>query len=286
MITGDGVPGPHGDNGVRRPHGRRGSSRLKKLVITLVVLVALLVAADFGVAAAAEYQVAQKMRTQLKLTDDPSVRINGFPFITQALAGDYEDVQISASGVPVRDQLRDLEIQAHLHHVRIGLSDLLGGNTRNATVDDLEGSVTIKASDIARLASNSEIPITDLTIDPDTRKPEDGGPTGKPDPRVAPVKLTGNTTVAGKKIKITAYGTVTLLDTTVQIAAGKVAIDDQTLPGLNQLLSLAARAFSIDIKPGELPFTVTPTEVRVDSGSVTVKGRASNVRLNGATTGG
>ncbi|WP_223198931.1 LmeA family phospholipid-binding protein [Solihabitans fulvus] len=259
---------------------------MKKLVITLVVLVALLVAADFGVAAAAEYQVAQKMRTQLKLTDDPSVRINGFPFITQALAGDYEDVQISASGVPVRDQLRDLEIQAHLHHVRIGLSDLLGGNTRNATVDDLEGSVTIKASDIARLASNSEIPITDLTIDPDTRKPEDGGPTGKPDPRVAPVKLTGNTTVAGKKIKITAYGTVTLLDTTVQIAAGKVAIDDQTLPGLNQLLSLAARAFSIDIKPGELPFTVTPTEVRVDSGSVTVKGRASNVRLNGATTGG
>lgn len=248
---------------------------MRKLVITLIVVVGLLVAADFGVAAAAEYQVAKKMRAQFGLTDDPEVRINGFPFLTQAISGDYRDVEIKASGVPVRDELRDLEIQADLHHVRIALSDLLAGNTRGAKVDEVDGSVTIKASDIARLA-NRVTPITDLSIEPDTRKLA-----AAVAPTSAPLKLSGNTEIAGRKIKLTAYGVVSLVGGQVQLSANDVQVDDASLPGLGQLIPMIARAFTIPLDPGSLPFTVTPTEVHVSSGALTVQGRATNVPLDG-----
>jgi len=69
---------------------------MKRMVIALLVLVGLLVAADFGAAASAESAVSRQMREQLGLVDDPSVRINGFPFLTQAAAGRYRSVDVSA----------------------------------------------------------------------------------------------------------------------------------------------------------------------------------------------
>ena len=54
--------------------------------------------------------------------------IKGFPFITQALGGDYSDIAVTANGVPVNNTLRDLEIDADLHNVRVPLSDVLSGN--------------------------------------------------------------------------------------------------------------------------------------------------------------
>jgi hypothetical protein len=260
------------------PARKRRKSRVKKLVITLLVLVGLLVAADYGLAAAAEYQVAQKMRAKFELPEDPSVRINHFPFITQALAGDYRDIEISATGVPVRDQLRDLEIRANLYHVRIGLSDLLAGNTKNGRIDQVKGSVKIKASDLNRLV-NQVTPFTDMAIEPDTRNepPEGLGNTPR---TTAAVKLTGNTTVAGTKLKLTAFGTVALVGGQVQVSVTDVELDDNALPGLSQLLSGVRQALSIKIDPGVLPYTVTPTAVRVESGAFTVEGTADNIALD------
>ncbi|HEY0805537.1 MAG TPA: DUF2993 domain-containing protein, partial [Pseudonocardiaceae bacterium] len=76
---------------------------MKITVIVVVVLASLLVGADYGLAAAAEYQVSKKMRTNLNLANDPSVNIHGFPFITQALAGDYQDITVNATGVPAKN---------------------------------------------------------------------------------------------------------------------------------------------------------------------------------------
>ena len=131
-----------------RPSPRKRSRRGKFLVITLIVLGLLLVAADFALAAAGEYQIAQRMREKLQLDEDPSVRINGFPFMLQAVRGDYRHVQIEATGVPIKDEragvdLRDLDIKADLRHTRVELSDLLAGNVSKATIDEVEGSVKI-----------------------------------------------------------------------------------------------------------------------------------------------
>ncbi|MEO6088735.1 MAG: DUF2993 domain-containing protein [Umezawaea sp.] len=260
---------------IRRTAPKRRPSRGRKWIIALLVLVALFVGADFALAAAGEYQVAQKMRTKLQLTEDPSVRINGFPFITQALSGDYRDIEISATGVPVKDQLRDLEVQANLLHTRIELSNLLAGNTKGAKIDRVQGRVKIKANDLNRLV-NQVTPFTDMAIEPDTRA-------GKPDEATAAnrttaaVKLTGNTTLASRKIALTAYGTVTLVGGQVELGINELKIDDVSLePFIAQL----KQALSIKIDPGALPFTVTPTAVQVESGAFTVEGTVDNIPLD------
>jgi hypothetical protein len=256
---------------------RRRPARGRKLIIAALVVGALLVAADFALAAVGEYQVAQKMREKFGLTEDPSVRINGFPFITQAIGGDYRDIEISASGVPVRDQLRDLEIRANLYHTRIGLSDLLAGNTRNARIDQVKGSVKIKASDLNRLVSQVT-PFTDMAIEPDTRT---APPVGVPaDPTVAAVKLSGKTKVAGRDLRITAYGSVSLVNGQVMIAVKDVELDDMALDGLDAVLGVVREALSVTIDPGALPFTVTPTAVKVESGAFTLEGAINNILLD------
>ncbi|MFD1151271.1 LmeA family phospholipid-binding protein [Saccharothrix hoggarensis] len=265
---------------------KRRPPRGRKLIIAALVLCGLLVAADFGLAAAGEYQVAQKMREKFGLSEDPSVRINGFPFTTQALAGDYKDIEISATGVPVREQLRDLEIRANLHHTRIGLSDLLSGNTRGAKIDQVKGSVKIKANDLNRLV-NQVTPFTDMVIEPDTRAQQAVEPAGEQpavskasDPTVAAVKLSGTTTVAGRKLRISAFGTVSLVDGQVVIAMQDVELDDTSLAGLDAVLSVVRQALSVTIDPGALPFTVTPTAVKVERGAFTLEGSINDIPLD------
>lgn len=260
------------------PEPQRRPARGRKLIIAALVVAGLLVAADFGLAAAGEYQVAQRMRDKFGLSEDPSVRINGFPFITQAVGGDYRDIEISASGVPVGDHLRNLEIRANLHHVRIGLSDLLSGNTGGARIDQVRGSVKIKAADLNRLVSRVT-PFTDMAIEPDQRTKVVAA-TEKPDPTMAAVKLSGNTTVAGRKIRVTAYGTVSLVDGQVALAVNDVELDDTSLAGLDAVLAPVRDALSVTIDPGALPFAVTPTAVKVESGAFTVDGTVTNVPLD------
>ncbi|RKT51535.1 LmeA family phospholipid-binding protein [Saccharothrix australiensis] len=258
----------------------RRPTRGRKLIIAGLVVVGLLVAADFGLAAAGEYQVAQKMRAKFQLADDPTVRINGFPFIFQALAGDYRDIEIAATGVPVRDALRDVEIRANLRHTRIGLSDLLAGNTRNGRIDQVTGSVKIKSRDLNRLV-NSVTPFSDMAIEPDNRPAATPTPTPvNPDPTKAAVKLSGSTTVAGRKIRLAAYGTVALVGGQVAVSVSDVELDDTSLAGLTEALGVVKQALSVTIDPGALPFTVTPTAVRVESGALTVEGTVNDIPLD------
>ncbi|MBW4715739.1 LmeA family phospholipid-binding protein [Saccharothrix obliqua] len=262
------------------PPGRR-PTRGRKLIIAALVVVGLLVAADYGLAAVGEYQVAQKMRAKFGLDQDPAVRIHGFPFTFQALAGDYRDIEISANGVPVRDSLRDLEIHANLYHTRIGLSDLLAGNTADARIDEVKGSVKIKAQDLNRLV-NTVTPFTDMAIEPDTRPEATPTPAPEqPEPTRAAVKLSGNTVVAGRKLRITAYGAVSLVaDGQVAVSVNDVQLDDMSLAGLNEVLGVVRHALSVTIDPGVLPFTVTPTAVRVESGALTVEGTVHDIPLD------
>jgi hypothetical protein len=76
-----------------------------RIILAIVVVAGLLVAADFGFAALAEHRVSQQAREELDLEDDPSVTVHGFPFTTQALAGDYGHIEISVESLRGRKML-------------------------------------------------------------------------------------------------------------------------------------------------------------------------------------
>jgi LmeA-like phospholipid-binding len=125
---------------------------VRKLVIVLVVLVGLGVTADFGAAAAAEYQVAKQMREELGLATDPSVRINGFPFLSQAVLGSYSAIDMRAAGLTV-GPLHDVAVEATLRDVDAPLSDLRSGDLQSVRVAEAAGRVRISDRDIGRSGS-------------------------------------------------------------------------------------------------------------------------------------
>ena len=100
---------------------------MRKLIVAVLIVVALAVAADFAAAAYAEHTLATQLRQQLTLPSDPSVRINGFPFLTQALAGHYTAIDVRATGATV-DPLHDLDLEATLHDVDAPLAEVTSGD--------------------------------------------------------------------------------------------------------------------------------------------------------------
>ncbi|ANZ37373.1 hypothetical protein BBK82_16205 [Lentzea guizhouensis] len=274
--------GHSGQSGARKV--KRKSRRGKFLVIAVLVLGVLLVAADFALAAAAEYQIAQRMREKLQLKEDPSVRISGFPFVLQAVRGDYTRVEIDAYGVPIKDEqkdieLRDLDIEADLHHTRVELGDLLAGNVSKATIDQVDGKVRIKALDLNRLA-NQVTPFDKLSIEPDNRTttatPTPVAPETPKPKTTAAIKLSGQTNLAGKTVTVTAYGQIALVDGAIQISVDDIELEDASL---KQLVPQLRNALAIKIDPGALPFGAKPTAVEVENGAFTLSGVITDVPL-------
>ena len=106
---------------------------MKKLVITLVVVLALLVGADFGARAIAESRAGEALAREAGTTTAPDVDITGFPFLTQAIGGEYDHITVSLVGA----ELANLPLSGvvDLYQVHFPLSDAMSGDTSNATAD-------------------------------------------------------------------------------------------------------------------------------------------------------
>ena len=87
---------------------RRGRRWLIAALVAVTVLALLVVADRVGASVAAN--VAERQLTkQAAFSQSPSVQINGFPFLTQAIRGRYDDVeihgkQVSLDGVLAADR--------------------------------------------------------------------------------------------------------------------------------------------------------------------------------------
>lgn len=130
----------------------RSGRRVRRIVTVVLVVAAVLVGADLAGAAFAEHTVSQKAREQLNLDSDPEVGIGGFPFLTQAISGEYGHITVEAKSVPVQDVLNDVDVKAELYDVGAPLTDLTQGNVDNITIDRVEGEVKLKASDINKIS--------------------------------------------------------------------------------------------------------------------------------------
>lgn len=271
---------------------------VKITIVVVIVLVGLLVGADYGLAAAAEYQVSKRMRAELNLADDPSVDIHGFPFITQAIAGDYSDISINATGVPAQNTLRDLEIDADLHDVRVSLSELLSGSVSEIRIDEVDGQVKVKASDIGRLLNIPDLTINPISLDTvlgvgaqdaldQQEKAQHPGETN-PLTSEAGVMLTGSIPIAGLKTTVNAFGILALDNGGVRITPKKLQLSNglvsASLP--DSLLQTFTGSFqtTLTTKSLKLPFGVQATGVEVESGAIVVQGKATSVVLPTGST--
>jgi len=113
----------------------------------MAVVAGLLAGADRLAVGVAEDEAADKLVSSGRLSTRPDVSIEGFPFLTQAVSGEFEAVRLSGDGVMVsagRERVALHSFSARLSGVAVADS------YRSATVRSGSGSGLVTYGDVAK----------------------------------------------------------------------------------------------------------------------------------------
>jgi hypothetical protein len=227
---------------------------MKALIVVLLVLVGLAVVADRVALGASERTVAERLAEAGNLPGSPEVDIRGFPFLTQAVAGRYDDVRISLTA----DQLGQPEgtrADVALHGVHVPLSDLISGSVQEVPVDRIDGTATLSYELLsAQLGGDT------------TLRPEGDG-----------LRITKTVEILGHTLPLTAVGTVTLDGDELVVDVEKASGAGVDVPGF--LVDRVSDLLDVRYRVPELPFGLQLTSVRPAADGVAVRVEAEDAVL-------
>ena len=114
---------------------------VRRLAAVLAVVLLLPVGVDRGAAALAGRALAGQLQRSGGLSERPDVDVDGFPFLTQALRGRYEQVRLRTAGVVGGVDVRRLDVR--LDGARVPLSAVARGRVGAVPVDGVRGDVVL-----------------------------------------------------------------------------------------------------------------------------------------------
>jgi LmeA-like phospholipid-binding len=261
--------------------------RVRRAIAVLIVLVALAVGVDYGAAALTESAVSREMRSQLNLADDPSVRINNFPFLPQALAGRYRSVDVTADHLAV-GPLHDVQVRTQLRDVTAPLSQLLSG-ARTVAVREAEGTVRIGAPDVERLLPGvDKLYIDGIDSSGLEKAVKDGADPSllQLEPATA-ARMGGTVEVLGQKQQVNVIAELQLAAGQAQIVPRDVRLGDTDAAPLPVAVQRTlSRLFTLRLDPGDLPLQVTPTRLVATNGGLEISGLTGRLVFGSGTSSG
>ena len=217
---------------------------MKTLLVVVLLLLGLAYAADRVALGVAEDRVAEEVAANGGLAGIPEVDIAGFPFLTQAVSGRYDDVRISLTAAQL-GQPEGTRADIALHGVQVPLSSVLSGSVQTVPVERVDGTATL----------SYELLSAQLGGDTTLRREGDG------------LRITRTVELLGQTLPLTAAGTVSLdgneLVVDVETAAGAgVDIPSILVDRVADLLDLR---YTVPALPFGLRLTsVTPADDGVD----------------------
>jgi hypothetical protein len=228
---------------------------MRRVLVAVGILVVLLVIADRIAVVVAERTVARRIRADLSLQQTPSVSIHGFPFLQQAVAGRYSDVQVRIPDVDA-GPLRNLRVDANLHQVRAPLDKTISGRLAEVPVRDIDGTLTVLYDDLAQASGIPGLRIASTG---------DG------------LRVSGTVQLPGGAVEASARGHISVEDNDLVVTADEAQVAGVDLPAA--VLGSAARLLSFRVSPKSLPLALRITGVRVGPDSLTVAAQAHDVVL-------
>ena len=212
----------------------------------------LLVAADRISVAVAENQISERLTSAYGLPQRPGVSITGFPFLTQVAAGDYQQIDVSASQVPAGGAtLHDLNVR--LTGVHATVSQVLGSGSSMVTADRAAGSAMLGFGTV------------------DRRLP--GGFQLRPDGKN--LSVSGRLAYHGAHIPVSATVTLGVSGSGISVTPVKVSVPG--LPGLP--VSAYSSRLHIVVPLSTLPLHLHLTSVHVTPGGLRIAASARHVQF-------
>ena len=221
-------------------------------MITLLVVVGLLVALDRVGLMVAERAVATEARTSGGLAADPAVKIKGFPFLTQALRGSYDEVEVSAHGI-MRGGVTLRSFTADLRDVQVPVADAVKRQLAQVPVSRLTATAVIAYADIASARGVDR----KLVVAPSG----DGL-----------VRVTGSVSVLGETLSATALSSVRLDGRTVVVTARRFEVGGKAADAA--LASALAGRLDLRVPVGALPYGLVLTGLTITKDGIVLTAEA------------
>lgn len=228
---------------------------MRRVLVVLVVLVALLVVVDRVGVIVAQNVLAAQVKDQLKLDQTPDVSIRGIPFLTQAVRGKYGDVRVKLPDVDA-GSVQHIAVDARLQGVHLPLSDAIHRNVDQVPVDRISGTLNVRYDQLARASG-----ISGLTI---TRAGES-------------LRLAGSVQVLGRRVSASAVGRVAVQGNDIAIDAEQAEVAGVPVPQV--ALDAAARLLSFRVSPTNLPLSLRITSVDIGDDALLVSALSDDVVL-------
>jgi LmeA-like phospholipid-binding len=224
---------------------------MRKLLIALGVLIVLFIAVDRIALVIAEDEVASQIATAYSMPVDPGVSITGFPFLTQVVSGDYQQIgvtadQIQADGVTLHD------LNVHLTGVHATISQLLGGGASTITADRATGTALVDFATVEQRLPHG------VRLAPDGKS----------------LKVSGTVSYNGITVPVSAAAALAVTPSGISVRP-----EDVTVAGGISLPSSYTSRLHFTVPLGNLPLHLHVTSVQVTPGGLRVGAAARNVQF-------
>jgi hypothetical protein len=236
---------------------------LRRLLIALVIVIAVVALGDRVANALVERRIATEVANTAAANgaysdQEPDVKIHGWPFLTQAWTGDFEQIDITLKDVGSNGlTFPSLELVAH--DVDADWRELTDGGDAVASTLDVTGSVSVDSIE-AIIAEQTGY---DLQIH------EDGT-----------ASLVGSQELMGVEVELEATGQFEFGDNTLTFRPDAVeSLTEGLPPQVQPLVEQAAGEFASTVDLPELPYGIQLSEIAFDGDVVTVSGTAQDVVL-------
>ncbi|MFE2954828.1 LmeA family phospholipid-binding protein [Nocardia tengchongensis] len=228
---------------------------MRALLILLVVVAIALIAGDRVAVGMAQNEIARQIAADYKLPHQPAVTIDGFPFLTQAVDGTYQNIDIRIGEWTDADiSVNDLDVK--LTGVSAPLGDVVNKRTTNLTADTAIATARVPFGTVQRYAPAGVESISD-------------SPEG--------LRVAGTFPVAGIPVPATVFVTVAPTDdgivvtpVSVQAAAGGPTVS----------LAAVSESLTFTIPLEKLPLGARVTSIQPAANGLHVTAEAHAVRFS------